>query len=74
MRREHLGEGFGEVLQQLKAVRDLGGLRGPLPGALGVRTCPIPRDHLHAGMRPEPLGHRRGRPVWQQGNGLARSR
>ena len=42
MRREHLGEDFGEVLQQMKAVRNLGGTRGSLTRALGIRTATDP--------------------------------
>ena len=71
MRGQDGFQGFPEILQEMEAIRDLGRLWGALLGAFGIRTRPIPRDHLHAGVRPEPLRHRRGRPVWQQGNGLA---
>lgn len=33
-----------DVLQQVKAIRDLNGLRGASPRALGVVRRPIPRD------------------------------
>ena len=42
MRGEHLGEDFGEVLQQMKTVCDLGGRGGALTCALGIGTRPIP--------------------------------
>src|SRR6266566_3636389 len=55
----------------MEAVRDLGRLRGSLPRPLGIRTRPIPRNHLDPGMLPQPLRHRCGRPIRQQRNGLA---
>jgi hypothetical protein len=64
-------QGFPEILQQMKTVRDLGRLWGALLGAFGIRTCPIPRNHLHSGVLPEPLGHRRSGAIGQQSNGLA---
>ena len=41
----------------MKAVRDLGGGRGPVACALGIGARPIPRDDLHPGVLPEPLRH-----------------
>jgi hypothetical protein len=36
MRGKHLGEGFPEILQQMKAVGDLGGRGRPLSGPVGI--------------------------------------
>jgi hypothetical protein len=66
MRAEHLLQSFPKILEQMKPVRDLRGGRGPLARALGIRTRPIPCDHLHAWMCPEPLGHRLSRPIRQE--------
>ncbi len=71
MRGEHLVQRFREILQQMKAVRNLGGAGRALTGALGIRTRPIPRDHLHPGVLPEPLRHGLGGALREQGHGLA---
>ena len=71
MRREHVGEGFGEVLQQMKAVRHLRGARGAVACALGIRTGPIPCDHLHPRVLAQPLRHRFGGPLREQRHGLS---
>ena len=66
MRREHLGEDFGEVLQHMKTVCNLRGTRGSLTCALGIRTGPIPSDHFHPGVCLEPLRHCFGRAIRQK--------
>ena len=71
MREAHLVQRLPEMLEQMKAVGDLGRLWGALPGALGIRTRPIARDDLHTRMLAPPLRHRRSRAVGQQGDGLA---
>src|SRR5919108_2566177 len=38
--------------------------------AFRIGARPVPRDHLHAGVRPEPLGHRLGGPIWEELHGL----
>src|SRR6266446_2188525 len=55
----------------MEAVRDLDRLRGALPRALRIGTRPIAGDDLHTRMRLEPLRHRHGRALWQEGDGLA---
>ena len=37
LRREHLGQGFREILDEMKAIGDLDGRGGPMPRALGIR-------------------------------------
>jgi len=71
MREAHLVQRLPEMLEQMKAVGDLGRLWGALPGALGIRTRPIARDDLHTRMLAPPLRHRRSRAVRQAGDGLA---
>jgi len=66
IRREDLVQGFRQVLKKMEAVRDLGGRRGPL--CIGAR--PIPGDHLHPGMLPQPLGHGVGRAIGEELHGL----
>jgi hypothetical protein len=56
MRSEHLVQGCGQVLQEMKTVGNLEGTRSTLPRALGVGFRPIPADHLHARMLLEPVG------------------
>jgi len=55
MGEKHLVQGFPEILQQMKAVRDLRGCRGPLPRALGLGSRAIPCDHLAPWRLLEPL-------------------
>ena len=57
MRGEHLGQGFRQVLQEMKTVRDLGGGGGPLARTLSIRLRAVTRDDLHPWMLPEPLRH-----------------
>ena len=71
MRGEDLVQGFPEILQQMKTVRDLGRLGRALPSAFRIGARPIPGDHLHSGVRPEPLGHRLGGPIREELHGLA---
>ena len=71
VRAEHLVQRFPEILQQMKTVRDLGGRRRPVPCAVGIGGRPIPRDDLHPGVLPEPLGYGLGGALREQGHGLA---
>jgi hypothetical protein len=71
MALEELGERFRQVLHQLEAICHLDGLRGPLPGSVGLGFRPRPREHLHAGVGLEPLRARVTLAVRQQGAGLA---
>jgi hypothetical protein len=47
---EHLVEGFSEVLQQMKAIRDLERSGGTLSSPVRISSGPIPGDHADAGM------------------------
>jgi hypothetical protein len=66
----HLIQGFAEMLESMTAVGDLGGHRRPwlCPSASAVERS---RAHLHPRRLLEPLRHRRGRPLREQGHGLA---
>ena len=55
----------------MKAVRDLGGRGCPLARALGIGARPIPRDHLHPWVLPEPLRHGLGGAIREERHGLA---
>ncbi len=54
----------------MKAVRHLRGGRCPLTRALSIRTGSIPGDHLHPWVLPQPLRHRRGGALREQGHRL----
>ena len=71
MRGEDLVQRFPEILQQMKAISNLGRLGRALTSALGIGARPIPRNHLHPGGLPEPLRHRLGRALRQECYGLA---
>ena len=64
---KHLIEGFGEVLQQVKAIGDLDRVGGALPGPVRIGSGPIPGDHADAGMGLEPEGEGLGLPIGQEG-------
>ncbi len=49
----------------MKAVSDLDGLRGTIPGALGKETMSVAADDLHRRVRPQPLGRAGGGAIWQ---------
>ena len=68
---EDLVERFPKILQHMKAISNLGRLGRALTRALGIRTRPIPRNHLHPGVLPEPLRHRLGGAFREQGHRLA---
>ena len=70
LRREHLGQRFREILDEMKAVRDLGGRGGPLPRPVSVGARPIPRDHFDPRMRPEPLRQGVGGALGQERHGV----
>ena len=71
LRDEHLLQGFPEILEQMEAIRDLGGGGSPLTGALGIGAPAVPCDHLDPGMFLEPLGDGLGVPLRQERDGLA---
>src|SRR5262249_51764588 len=56
MRGEDGLQGFRQVLQQMEAVRHLGGRGRALACPLSIRARPVPRDHLDPRVLPEPLG------------------
>src|SRR5712691_2220067 len=70
MRGEHLGQGFRQVLQEMKTVRDLGGGGGPLARTLSIRLRAVTRDDLHPWMLPEPLRHGVRGAIREEGHGL----
>ena len=53
---EHLLKGLSEVLEQMKAIGNLGGGRCPLPDPTRIGFRPVAGDHLATRMRPEPHG------------------
>jgi hypothetical protein len=50
MGMKDLIQGFGEVLQQVKAIGDLDRVGGPLSGPVRVSSGPIPGHHADARM------------------------
>jgi hypothetical protein len=58
VRAEDLVEGFGEVLQEMKAVGDLRGLRCTRAGPIPLDFQAISGDHCATGMRTSPVGQR----------------
>ena len=56
MRRKDLVQRFGQVLEQMDTVGDLGGGGCPLARALGVGLRAITRDHFNPRMLSQPLG------------------
>jgi hypothetical protein len=59
-------KGLHQVVHEVEAAGDLRSLPRTGPGALGVRTAPVARDDLDAGMRAQPRGERRRLAVGQQ--------
>ena len=55
----------------MAALCHLGGLRRPVPGAVGLGFRALPRDHLHARAGLEPRRARVALAVREQGDGLA---
>jgi hypothetical protein len=55
MRTAHLLQGLGHILEQVKAVRDLGRLGGALTRAVRIGFRPIAGDDLDPRMSLEPL-------------------
>jgi hypothetical protein len=70
MRLEHLLEDFHQVLQQMKPVGDLNGLRRPVARPVGIGSDPIARDDLHPRVGPQPRRQGLGLPVGPQGDRL----
>jgi hypothetical protein len=66
---QHLVKGFGQVLQEGKAVRDLDCVGGTWPGSIRIGSGPILADHVDAGMRLSPQGHGLGLTIGQEGEG-----
>ena len=64
---KHLVEGFGEVLSQVEAIRNLDCVGGALPGAVRIGSGAIAADHVDAGMRLSPQGHGLGLTIGQEG-------
>jgi hypothetical protein len=60
-------EGFGEVLQQVKAIGHLDGVGGTLSGPLRIGSGPIPSDHADAGMGLQPEGAGLGLTIGPEG-------
>jgi hypothetical protein len=52
---EHLLQGLGEIAEEMNAIGDLGGGRGPVARPVGVGGRAGARDHLDPRMLPEPL-------------------
>lgn len=51
---------LSEILQEMKSVGDLTGLRSPFTRALGEQTAPISTDDFDLGATSQPIGRRRG--------------
>ena len=68
---EHLVQRFPEILQEMKAVGDLGGSGGPLARTFGIGGGAIACDHLDTRMLPEPLGQGLAGTIWEKCHGLA---
>jgi hypothetical protein len=64
---QHLGESFGEALQQVQAIRDLERVADALPGSVGINSGMLPSDHPDAGMGLSPSGHDLGLTTGQAG-------
>jgi len=70
MRVEHLLEGFHQILEQVKPIRDLGGLGCPVARPIGIGSGPIARDDLHPRVGPQPLRQGLGLTIGPQGDRL----
>ena len=66
---EHVGQHVREILQQVKPIRHLAGRGRPEARRFRIGLRPIPHEHLDPGMGLQPLGHGRGFPVGEQGQG-----
>ena len=64
---KHRVEGFGQVLQQVKAVGNLDRVWGTWPGAVCIGSGPIAGDHADAGIGLQPSGHGLGLTIRQEG-------
>ena len=64
---QDLVEGFGAVLSQVQAVRDLDRVGGALPASVRIGSGPIPGDYPDTGMGLSPQGHSVGLTVGQAG-------
>jgi hypothetical protein len=67
---EHLFEGFHQILQQVKPVGDLGGLRRSLARPIGIGSGSVARDDLYPRVGPQPLRQGLGLTIGQQGDRL----
>jgi hypothetical protein len=70
MRGEDLVQGFPEILQHMKAIRDLGGLGRAVTSAFRIGARAISRNDLHPGVLPQPLRHCLGRAIREERHGL----
>jgi hypothetical protein len=71
MRTAHLLEGLSDILQQVKAVRDLGRLGGALTGTVRIGFRPIAGNDLDPRMSLEPLRQGASLAIVQEGYGSA---
>ena len=62
---------FAQVVPQMPAVRDLDRVWRAVRGSQRVGAGPVPADHLHAGVLPQPPGEGAGLPVVEHVDGLA---
>ena len=66
---EHVGQHVRQVVQQMEPIRHLAGRGCPEARRFRIGLRPIPDDHLDPGMGLQPLGHGRGFPVGEEGQG-----
>jgi hypothetical protein len=57
---------IAQVAEEMKAIGNLGSLRGSPRSTIGIATTPVARNRFNRWMRPEPRGDRIWRPVWEQ--------
>jgi hypothetical protein len=69
---QQLIEGLAGVLDEVVPVGHLDRLRRPLAGSIRERARPIPYEHLHVGMHPQPGHDRLSFMAIQQIDGLVR--
>jgi hypothetical protein len=71
MRTAHLLQGLSDILQQVKAVRDLDCLGGALTGAVRIGFRPIACNDLDSRMSLKPLRQGASFAIVQEGHGPA---
>jgi hypothetical protein len=60
---EYLFEGFHQILEQVKPISDLGGLRRSLARPIGIGSGSVARDDLYPRVGPQPLRQGFGLPI-----------